>query len=324
MSEMMKAALYYEYGGPEVVRIGTAPKPVPKEDEVLIRVHAGTVNRTDCGFRSADYTIVRLFGGLIHPKFNILGCDYAGEIVATGSAVTEFAVGDRVVGFEEWKFGAHAEYIIQKAKQPFTRIPEGMTYEQAAPILEGAHYALNNLRAAKIAPGQQWLINGATGAIGSAAVQLAKYYGAHVTAVCAGKHMDLVRSLGADRVLDYQSEDFTRLPERFDVVFDAVGKRTFGECKPILTPKGIYMSTELGPRSENPFLALLTPLFGGKRVLFPIPTLTRKDVEFLIGLVTEGKFKPVVDRTYPLDRIVEAYAYVETGMKTGNVVLTIP
>lgn len=324
MKEMMKAALYHEYGGPEVVHIGTAPKPVPKEDEVLIRVHAGTVNRTDCGFRSADYTIVRLFGGLVRPKFNILGCDYAGEIVETGSAVSDFVPGDRVVGFEEWKFGAHAEYIIQKAKQPFTRIPDGMTYEQAAPILEGAHYALNNLRAAKIAPGQRWLINGATGAIGSAAVQLAKYFGVHVTAVCAGKHTDLVRSLGADRVLDYHNEDFTELPDHFDVVFDAVGKRTFGECKPVLKRKGIYMSTELGPRSENPFLALLTPLFGGKRVLFPIPTLTRKDVEFIIGLVTEGKFRPVVDRTYPLDRIVEAYTYVETGMKTGNVVLTIP
>ncbi len=324
MKEMMKAALYHEYGGPEVVHIGTAPKPVPKEDEVLIRVHAGTVNRTDCGFRSADYTIVRLFGGLVRPKFNILGCDYAGEIVETGSAVSDFAPGDRVVGFEEWKFGAHAEYIIQKAKQPFTRIPDGMTYEQAAPILEGAHYALSNLRAAKIAPGQRWLINGATGAIGSAAVQLAKYFGVHVTAVCAGKHTDLVRSLGADRVLDYHNEDFTELPDHFDVVFDAVGKRTFGECKPVLKRKGIYMSTELGPRSENPFLALLTPLFGGKRVLFPIPTLTRKDVEFIIGLVTEGKFTPVVDRTYPLDRIVEAYTYVETGMKTGNVVLTIP
>lgn len=324
MKEMMKAALYHEYGGPEVVHIGTAPKPVPKEDEVLIRVHAGTVNRTDCGFRSADYTIVRLFGGLVRPKFNILGCDYAGEIVETGSAVSDFAPGDRVVGFEEWKFGAHAEYIIQKAKQPFTRIPDAMTYEQAAPILEGAHYALNNLRAAKIAPGQRWLINGATGAIGSAAVQLAKYFGVHVTAVCAGKHTDLVRSLGADRVLDYHNEDFTELPDHFDVVFDAVGKRTFGECKPVLKRKGIYMSTELGPRSENPFLALLTPLFGGKRVLFPIPTLTRKDVEFIIGLVTEGKFRPVVDRTYPLDRIVEAYTYVETGMKTGNVVLTIP
>ncbi|NUN68187.1 MAG: NAD(P)-dependent alcohol dehydrogenase [Bacteroidetes bacterium] len=320
----MKAALYYEYGGPEVVKIGTAPKPMPKEDEVLIRVHASTVNRTDCGFRSAEYTIVRLFGGLFRPKLNILGCDFAGEIAAVGSAVSSYAPGDRVVGFEEWKFGAHAEYIIQKANQPFTRIPDGMTYEQAAPILEGAHYALNNLRAAGIAPGQRWLINGGTGAIGSAAVQLAKYFGAHVTAVCAGSHRELVRSLGADDVIDYQSEDFTRRPQRFDVVFDAVGARTFGECKPVLTPKGIYMSTELGPGSQNPFLALITPFTGGRKVLFPIPTLTVEDVEFIVRLVTEGKFRPLVDRTYPLDRIVEAYAYVETRMKIGNVVLTIP
>lgn len=319
----MKAAVYYQYGPPEVVRIADIPKPAPAADEILIRVHASTVNRTDCGFRSAEYVITRLFSGLFRPKRPVLGCEYAGEIESVGSAVNDFAPGDRIFGFQEWTFGAHAEYFVQKASDPFTRIPEGMTYEQAAPILEGSHYALSNLRAAKIAPGQQWLINGGTGAIGSAAIQLAKYFGAQVTGVCATKHLELVRSLGADRVIDYTAEDFTKLPERFDVVFDAVGKRSFGQCKPVMKPNGIYMSTELGPRSENPFLALITPLFGGKRVLFPIPSITRKDVEFLRELVVTGKFRPLVDRTYPLDRIVEAYTYVETGMKTGNVVLTI-
>jgi NADPH:quinone reductase-like Zn-dependent oxidoreductase len=320
----MKAAVYTEYGGPEVVRIADIPKPVPAADEVLIRVHASTVNRTDCGFRSAEYVITRLFSGLFRPKRPVLGCEYAGVIEAVGSSVKDFVPGDRIFGFQEWTFGAHAQYLVQMASDPFTRIPEGMTYEQAAPILEGSHYALNNLRAAKIAPGQRWLINGGTGAIGSAAIQLAKHFGAEVTAVCATKHLELVRSLGADRVIDYTAEDFTKLPEQFDVVFDAVGKRSFGQCKPVMKPKGIYMSTELGPRSENPFLALITPLFGGKRVLFPIPTINRKDVEFLLDLVVSGRFTPLVDRNYPLEQIVEAYTYVETGMKTGNVVLTIP
>lgn len=319
----MKAAIYTEYGPPDVVRIADIPKPVPNTDQVLIRVHAVTVNRTDCGFRSAEYVITRLFSGLFRPKNPVLGCEYAGEIEAVGSNVKDFVPGDRVFGFQEWTFGAHAEYLVQKSTEPFVCIPEGMSYEQAVPITEGGHYALSNLRAAKIAPKQKWLINGGTGAIGSAAIQLAKYFGADVTAVCAAKHMDLVRSLGADRVIDYTSEDFTRLPEQFDVVFDAVGKRSFGECKPVMKPKGIYMSTELGPRSENPFLALLTPLFGGKRVLFPLPSITRKDVEFLRDLVVAGKFKPLVDRTYPLEQIVDAYRYVETGMKTGNVIIRI-
>lgn len=317
----MKAAIYTEYGPPEVVRIADIPKPVPNADQVLIRIHAVTVNRTDCGFRSAEYVITRVFSGLFRPKNPVLGCEYAGEIEAVGSNVKDFVPGDRVFGFQEWTFGAHAEYLVQKATEPFVRIPEGMSYEQAVPITEGGHYALSNLRAAKIAPGQMWLINGGTGAIGSAAIQLAKYFGAEVTAVCATQHMDLVRSLGADRLIDYTTDDFTKIPEQFDVVFDAVGKRSFGECKPIMKAKGIYMSTELGPRSENPFLALLTPLFGGKRVLFPIPSITRKDVEFLRDLVVAGKFKPLVDRTYPLEQIVDAYRYVETGMKTGNVII---
>ncbi|HET9431163.1 MAG TPA: NAD(P)-dependent alcohol dehydrogenase, partial [Chitinophagaceae bacterium] len=190
-------------------------------------------------------------------------------------------------------------------------------------ITEGAHYALCDIRAAKIKDGQKVLINGATGAIGSAAVQLVKYIGAEVTAVCKTEHMELIKSLGADVVVDYTKEDFTLLSEKFDVVFDAVGKNSFKRCKPLLKRKGIYMSTELGYMSQNIFLALITPLLGGKKVLFPIPSISKEDVNFLKKLVEQGKYKPVIDRHYPLEQIVEAYKYVETGQKTGNVILDL-
>jgi NADPH:quinone reductase-like Zn-dependent oxidoreductase len=202
-------------------------------------------------------------------------------------------------------------------------MPVNLTYNEAAPITEGAHYALCDIRAAKIGPGQNVLINGGTGAIGSAAVQIAKYLGARVTAVCDTKNIDLLKSLGADVVIDYKKEDFTTIGGTFDVVFDAVGKSSFGKCKPLLGSKGIYMSTELGPGWQNPFLALVTPLIGGKKVLFPIPEISKKDVEFLKELVEKGHFRPVIDRSYPLEQIVEAHRYAETGMKTGNVVITV-
>ena len=202
-------------------------------------------------------------------------------------------------------------------------MPPNISYEEAAAITEGAHYAHCNIRAAKISKGQHILINGATGAIGSAAVQLVKHIGAWVTAVCDTKNLNLVKSLGADEVIDYTVQDFTGLDKRFDVVFDAVGKSSFARCKPLLKQGGIYMSTELGYMSQNPFLAILTPLLGGKKVLFPIPVMRKEDLLFLKGLVETGKFKPVVDRYYPLEQVVDAYRYVETGTKTGNVIITV-
>ncbi len=319
----MKAAINLIYGPPEILRVTDVPKPVPKPDEVLIKVHASTVNRTDCGFLRGKPFLTRFFSGLMRPKYLCLGCEFAGEVEETGSAVTRFKRGDRVFGFTDTRFGGHAEYMAVSEHEGIAVIPENVPFETAAAITEGAHYALCDLRAAKIAPGQRWLINGATGAIGSAAVQLAKYFGVHVTAVCAAQHVERVRLLGPDRVIDYTAEDFTALNEKFDVVFDAVGKRSFGECKPIMTDKGIYMSTELGPNSENPFLGLIAPLMRGKKVLFPLPFITQQDVEFLGMLVKEGKFTPMIDRTYPLEQIADAYRYVETGMKTGNVIITI-
>jgi len=197
-----------------------------------------------------------------------------------------------------------------------------MTYEEAAPITEGAHYALCDIRAAKIQSGQKVLIYGATGAIGSAAVQLVKYLGAEVTAVCNTKSVELMKSLGANEVIDYTKQDFTKIHQSFDLVFDAVGKSSFGKCKPLLKKDGIYISTDLGYMYQNPFLAQLTPLFGGKKVLFPIPTIRKEDIVFLKELVASGNYKPVIDRFYPLEQIAEAYKFVETAQKTGNVVIT--
>lgn len=319
----MKAIIYTQYGPPEVARLARVEKPVPKDNEVLIKVHATTVNRTDCGFRSAEYFIVRFFSGLFRPRNKVLGCEFAGEVEAVGNKVSTFRPGDKVFGFNDTKFGGHAEYLTIAENDAIAMMPEKISYQEAAPITEGAHYALCNLRAAKLERGQQILINGATGAIGSAAVQLSKYFGAEVTAVCNTKNLELVRSLGADEVIDYTKQDFTKLNNQFDIVFDAVGKSSFGRCKPLLKRNGIYMSTELGYMSQNPFLAIITPLLGGKKVLFPLPAISKQDVLFLKELVESGRFRPVIDRTYPLEQIVDAYCYVETGMKTGNVVITV-
>jgi NADPH:quinone reductase-like Zn-dependent oxidoreductase len=319
----MKAVIHTKYGPPEVLQLKEVEKPVPKDNEVLIKVYATTVNRTDCGFRSAEYFISRFFSGLFKPKYQTLGCEFAGVIEAVGKNVTSFKIGEKVFGYNDKKFGAHAEYMTLAENEAITTMPSGLSFEEAAPITEGGHYALCNIRAAKVSKGQNVLVYGATGAIGSAAVQLVKYFGANITAVCNTKNVDLVKSLGADEVIDYQKQDFTRTDKKFDFVFDAVGKSSFGQCKPLLKDKGIYISTELGKNGENIFYALTTPLFGGKKVLFPLPTITKEDVLFLKGLVEAGKFKPVIDRKYSLEQIVEAAKYVETGQKTGNVIITV-
>ena len=319
----MRAIIHTEYGPPEVVTLKEVDKPAPKDNEVLIKVYATTVNRTDCGFRSAEYFISRFFSGLFKPKNKTLGNEFAGVIEAIGKDVTLFTIGDKVFGYNDKTFGAHAEYMTMAENEAITTMPSNLAYEEAAPITEGAHYALCDIRAAKIKEGQNVLIYGATGAIGSAAVQLVKYFGAKVTAVCNTKNVELVKSLGADLVIDYTKQDFTKTHQTFDFVFDAVGKSSFGKCKPLLNKKGIYISTELGKNLENIFLALTTPIFSNKKVLFPIPTISKKDVIFLKELVETGKYKPVIDRQYGLEQIVEAYKYVESGQKTGNVVITL-
>ncbi len=319
----MKAIIHTRYGLPEVLQLAEVPKPSCKENEVLIKVHATTVNRTDCGFRSAEYFISRFFSGLFRPKNQILGNEFAGKIEAVGKHVKSFQPGDRVFGYNDINFGAHAEYMVMAEDGPITTMPANSTYEEAAPITEGGHYALCDIRAAKVSPGQKVLVNGATGAIGSAAVQLCLYFGAEVTAVCATPHLEQIRLLGAKTVIDYTKEDFTKISDRFDFIFDAVGKSSFGKCKPLLKTGGIYISTELGKGGQNPFLAMITPLLGGKKLLFPLPTISKADVIFLKELVESGQLKPLIDRKYPMEQMVEATKYVETGQKIGNVVIKV-
>ena len=296
-------------------------KPKPKNNEVLIRVYASTVNRTDAGFRSAEYFISRFWSGLFRPKYQILGCEFAGKIEEIGKSVTTFKKGDKVFGYNDKTCGGHGEYLTISEDDAIAILPDNLNFDEAAPITEGAHYALNNIRASKIQKGQNVLVYGATGAIGSAAVQLLKHFGTKVTAVCNTRNVELVKLLGADSVIDYQTQDFTKTENRFQFIFDAVGKSSFGQCKPLLTEKGIYISTELGKNAENIFFALTTPFSGGKKVLFPIPTINKKDVMFLKELVEKGAYKPVIDRHYKLEQIVEAYKYVESGQKIGNVVI---
>jgi NADPH:quinone reductase-like Zn-dependent oxidoreductase len=322
-SDRMRAVVFDRYGPPEVLRLEEVERPVPKDDEVLIKVHASTVNRTDTGLRSADYFISRFFTGLLRPRRKIPGTELAGEVEAVGPAVTEFVVGDHVFGVSASTAGAHAEFICLPASAPLAHKPTGMTFEEAAAVPDGVILALSFLRRVDLRKLRTMLVYGASGSIGTAGVQLARYFGADVTAVCNTKNVELVRSLGADRVIDYTREDFTNNGETYDFIFDAVGKLSFKGCRASLKPGGIYGSTDLGPYWQNPFLALWTSRIGEKKVLFPIPRYTKQDVLFAKELAEAGMYRAVIDRRYPLEDVVEANRYVETGQKTGNVVLTV-
>ncbi len=324
----MKAVVYDRYGPPEVQRLEDVERPVPKEDEVLIKVHATTVNRSDVHIRGANRgsgvavsLLSRMVSGLGGPRQRILGSEFAGEVEAVGAGVKEFAVGDRVFGTNGLRFGAHAEFMCMRESARIAHMPAGMSFEEAAPICDGALNALMCLKQADLRRGRRILIYGASGAIGTAGVQLARYFDADVTAVCSTKNLGLVKSLGADRVIDYTQEDFTKNGQKYDVIFDAVGKHSFKRCQGSLEPAGMYLPTD---GFENLVLALWTPRFGGKKVVFQIPPRQPKqDVLFLKELVEAGKFRPVIDRTYPLEDVVEATRYVETEQKTGNVVITV-
>jgi NADPH:quinone reductase-like Zn-dependent oxidoreductase len=318
----MRAAVNDRYGPADVQRIEEVARPVPNDDEVLVKIHASTVTRTDIGVRSAKPALIRVFFGLRRPKQRILGTELAGEIVEIGSTVTMFAVGDHVFGStSSFRSGTHAEYIAMRESAPIALIPAGMTYEQAAAVTDGAILALMCLEAGHVHKGQKMLIYGASGAIGTAGVQLAKYFEADVTAVCNTKNVELVKSLGADRVIDYSQEDFTKNGEAYDVIFDAVGKHSFKRSKHSLKPGGAYVATD---GFRNFFLALWTSRVGDKKAMFPIPPhYTQKNVLFIKKVIEAGKFRAVIDRCYTLEEVVEATKYVETQQKTGNVVLTI-
>ncbi len=324
----MKAVVYDRYGPPDVLRLEDVERPVPKEDEVLVKIHATTVNRADVHTREANRrsglaasVLSRLISGLRRPRHRILGREFAGEVVAVGAAVSEFAVGDRVFGLGGLTFGAHAEFMCIRENARIAQMPAGMSFEEAAPICDGALNALMCLKEADVRKGRRILIYGASGAIGTAGVQLARYFGADVTAVCGTKNLELVKSLGADRVIDYTKEDFTKNGQTYDVIFDAVGKRSFKQCRDSLEPGGLYLPTD---GAVNILLALMPSRKGAKRVVFQLPPRQpKKDVVFLKELIEAGKFRPVIDRTYPLEDVIEATRYVETEQKVGNVVLTI-
>jgi NADPH:quinone reductase-like Zn-dependent oxidoreductase len=319
----MKAVVCPQYGPPGVLKLVDVEKPTPKANELLVKVYATTVNRTDCGILRAKPFIARLFYGLRKPKHPILGNEFAGEVEAVGQDVTAFQVGVRVVGVNTTTFGAHAQYLVIPAHWMVTSLPGNLGYEEAAPTGEGAGYALKDLRAGNVTRGQRVLINGATGAIGSASVQLAKHFGADVTAVCDTKHIDLVRSLGADHIIDYTKEDFTKRDQTYDFIHDAVGKSSFRKCKALLKPGGIYCSSDGGFLGQNLFWALWTSRFGNKKAIFALPKIRQADMVFLRELIEAGEFKPVIDRRYSLEQILETFTYVERGHKTGNVVITV-
>jgi NADPH:quinone reductase-like Zn-dependent oxidoreductase len=324
----MKAVVYDRYGPPDVQRLAEVERPIPKEDEVLVKIHATTVTRADCATREANRRsgllvtlISRLVSGFLRPRQRILGSELAGEVEAVGAAVNEFAVGDHVFGTSGFRFGAHAEFICVRESARIAHKPTGMSFEEAATVCDGGLNALWCLRQADLRKGQRILIYGASGAIGTAGVQLARYFEADVTAVCSTKNLETVRSLGADSVIDYTQEDFTTNGQTYDVIFDAVGKHSFGRCRGSLERGGSYLATD---GLQNLILALWTSRIGDKKVIFKIPPrYTKKDVLLLKELIEDGRYRAVIDRCYPLEDVVEATRYVETEHKTGNVVLTI-
>ena len=319
----MKAVVCAKYGPPEVLQIKELEKPVPGDNELLIKVHAATVNRTDCAVIGAKPFLSRFVTGMFKPKIPIPGTEFAGVIEMAGEKVKSFKAGQKVFGFNETGYSTQAQYMTISEDDAVTTMPENVPYEQAAASTEGAHYAINFINKVNIKTGQRILVNGATGGIGSAMVQILKHLGVDITTVCGTENIELVKSLGAGKVFDYKKEDFTKSDEKYNFVFDAVGKSSFGKCKPLLENDGAYISSELGRMGQNVYLAILTPIFGKKKVVFPLPVDCRGSVQLVRELIENGKFKAVIDRKYPLEEIVEAYKYVDAGEKIGNVVITV-
>jgi NADPH:quinone reductase-like Zn-dependent oxidoreductase len=313
----MRAVVHDRYGPPEVLRLEDVERPEPADDEVLVRVHATTVTQTDCHMRRAKPFIWRFMLGLRRPRRRFLGLEFSGVVEAAGSAVSQFAVGDRVFGLRN---GSHAEYVCVREARLLAHMPDGVTFEEAAAVCDGMSQAWGHLADGHVGEGTRLLVYGASGSCGTAAVQLGKYLGAHVTAVCNTKNLELVRSLGADEVIDYTQEDFTRSGETYDVVLDAVGKHSFFRARKALVPGGRFVATD---RLHNFPLALATKWLGSKKVVFTVSGYKREDILLLEKLLEEGKYRAVVDRTYPLEDVIEATKYVDSWQKTGNVVLTM-
>ena len=318
----MRAVVHDRYGPPEVLRVADVERPVPKDDEVLVRVHASTVTRGDAmGVRSAEYRFTRVFTGIRRPRRTTFGMEFAGRVEEVGAAVTEFRVGDDVFGIQG---GANAEYVTARESGPIARKPTGLTYEEAAAVPDGSLLALTCMRPAYPLRGKSVLVYGAAGSVGTAAVQLlAHHFEAEVTAVCDTKDVELVRSLGAGKALDRFREDFTKDGTTYDVIFDAVGKHSFRRCRRSLKPGGIYVSMDLGFMYHVPLLALGTRFIGSRRATVGMGRYRKEDLVLVTELIDTGRYRPVIDRRYALDEVVEATRYVETGQKTGNVVLRV-
>jgi NADPH:quinone reductase-like Zn-dependent oxidoreductase len=317
----MKAIVYTQYGPPEVLQLKEVEKPLPKDNEILLRIKATAVNSGDWRLRKPDPFAVRLFFGLTKPKINILGSVFSGEVESVGKDVKLFKVGDKVFGHTDIRFGAYAEYICLPENGTLALKPDSLTHTEAAVIPFGGTAALHFIKKAAIKPGQKMLINGASGAVGSTAVQLAKYFGANVTGVCSTANIDLVKSLGADSVIDYTMEDFTRNSETYDIIFDTVNKISFSRALKSLNKNGLLILSAAGV--SEMFQGFWTSMTSSKKVMTGVISHTVEDINFLKMLIETGKLKPVIDKTYSLEQIAEAHAYVEKGHKKGNVAITL-
>ena len=319
----MKAFIYKKYGGPEVLQFEEVEQPAPSDNEVLVKVHATTVNRTDCANLRGKPLIMHFVVGFLKPKKQIGGTEFSGVVEAIGNNVQNFKIGDRIFGFDDQVLSSYAEYLTINKENAIAKIPDNITFEEAAASIEGAHYAFSGIKKIPIKSGQKILVNGGSGGIGSATIQLLKQHNAVITSTTETKNLDLLKELGASRVIDFTTTDFTKIEDQFDLVFDAVGKSSFNKCKPILKPNGIYTSSELGWMCSNIFYSLYTPFFSRKKVKFPIPGPIKESLTYLSDLMKQGKYKPVIDKVYPFEEIPEAFQYVEKGMKTGNVVVEV-
>ena len=318
----MKASVNTRYGSADELSIRDVPKPEPAAGEVLVKIHASTVGRTDtCALRAHPF-FVRPMTGLFRPKRFVLGLDFAGVVEAVGTGVSEFAPGARVFGLTPGGYGAHAEYMNMPADGAIAQMPAGKRFEEVL-VGEGAWYANTYLEKFGLHAGHNILIYGASGAIGTAAVQLAKHYGADVTAVVSTRHTGLAAALGADHVVDYTTSDFTRLGSRFDFVLDAVGKTSYFRCRPLLTSTGVFSATDMGRYWQNILLALWSSASGSGRIVMPTPHASRGLAQFLSERIEANQLRPVVDRRYSLDNIADAYRYVESEQKTGIVVIEV-
>ncbi len=319
----MKAAVRRKYCRPDQLAIEEIDIPKIGSDEILIKIHCTTVNRTDCAVLTGKPFVMRFFTGLFQPTRIITGTDMAGEVMEVGTQVKSYKAGDKVFAFRDEGLATHAQYVVLTEKDNIGHMHESLSYEQAAASLEGVHYAINFTNKVQLKKDQTAAIIGATGAIGTVMIQLLKYYGLKVTAIGHTKNQEMMKELGADKTYDYTVKNFLDDRENYDYIFDTVGKASFKNCKKRLKEKGIFISTELGPNNENPLLAIKGKLYGSKKVIFPIPVNIKKSMTFITKMISEGKFRAIIDRRYPLAEISDAFLYVEKGFKTGNVIINM-